>query len=236
MRNLKKAAAFLLALTMALSLAACGGVKTEDVTALVQGNLDVIYLGECTDEYLALVTASKEDLMADYEDGLQVEAEYFAEYWGIVYPEYGESYADLPADFQGEIIDLYREIYAHSNYEVSTAVKHEDDSYSCKVTVYPIDIMEKASDCYLADEYPALNAFWQKHENVDFSAMSDEEYMAYTVEYGRIIVELVRDQLPELGYKEAKTQAIQVEADDDGLYRINEDDFGIFDGYVIYYP
>ena len=95
--------------------------------------------------------------------------------------------------------------------------------------------MVQADEIYMNDEYEPLNEFWTKYAEVDVSAMTDEEYMAFTNEYGKIIVQMVSDLLPELGYEEQKSQVIQVEVED-GIQSINEDDFGIFDSYVISYP
>lgn len=224
-----------LILAMSFGLTACGNSGTEQATALVQGNLDEIYLGRVTEDYLKLVDGTEEESAQAYWDGLEVEAEYFVNYWGIVESDYGETYADLDEDFQNEVIEMYKEIYSYSKYEVQEAVKQDDDSYSVKVIISPIDIMEQAEDLYLNDEYEPLNAFWTKYAEYDFSTMSDEDYMAYTHEYGRVIVQMMYDLLPNIGYMDEKSMVLQVETID-GVMSINDDDFGIFDSYVISYP
>lgn len=231
----KRAAALGLALVMAVGLSACTGSSEKDVTTLVQGNIDEIYLGKFDADYLKMVDSTEEEAKQAYLDGLEVEAEYFANYWGIVDASYGESYEDLDESLQSDIVDLYKEIYSKSKYEIQPATKQSDGSYTVKVLVDPIDIMEQAVDLYTNDEYEPLNEFWDKYAETDFSVMSDEDYNAYTHEYGELVVQLVRDQLPNLGYKEQKSQAIQVEKTDD-VWSINADDWGIFDSYVIYYP
>lgn len=224
-----------LILAMSFGLTACGNSGTEQATALVQGNLDEIYLGRVTEDYLKLVDGTEEESAQAYWDGLEVEAEYFVNYWGIVESDYGETYANLDEDFQNEVIEMYKEIYSYSKYEVQEAVKQDDDSYSVKVIISPIDIMEQAEDLYLNDEYEPLNAFWTKYAEYDFSTMSDEDYMAYTHEYGRVIVQMMYDLLPNIGYMDEKSMVLQVETID-GVMSINDDDFGIFDSYVISYP
>lgn len=224
-----------LILAMSFGLTACGNSGTEQATALVQGNLDEIYLGRVTEDYLKLIDGTKEESAQAYLDGLEVEAEYFVNYWGIVESDYGETYANLDEDFQNEVIEMYKEIYSYSKYEVQEAVKQDDDSYSVKVIISPIDIMEQAEDLYLNDEYEPLNAFWTKYAEYDFSTMSDEDYMAYTHEYGRVIVQMMYDLLPNIGYMDEKSMVLQVETID-GVMSINDDDFGIFDSYVISYP
>lgn len=239
MKTLKKhTLLFALMLCMLANICACGsvgGFGTKDVSTLVQGNIDHIYLGKYDAEYLKMVDITEEEAEADYLDGLEIEAEYFANYWGIIDSSYGESYSDLDESLQNAIIGLYKEIYSHTQYEIQSVTKLEDGSYSVKVLVDPIDIMVQADEIYMNDEYEPLNEFWTKYAEVDVSAMTDEEYMAFTNEYGKIIVQMVSDLLPELGYEEQKSQVIQVEVED-GIQSINEDDFGIFDSYVISYP
>ena len=239
MKTLKKhTLLFALMLCMLANICACGsvgGFGTKDVSTLVQGNIDHIYLGKYDAEYLKMVDITEEEAEADYLDGLQMEAEFFASYWGIIDTSYGESYDDLDESLQAEIIDLYKEIYSHTQYEIQSVTKLDDGSYSVKVLVDPIDIMEQADEMYANDEYEPLNQFWTKYAEADLSAMTDEEYMAFTNEYGEIIVQMITDLLPELGYTEQKSQVIQVEVED-GIQSINEADFGIFDSYVISYP
>ena len=175
-----------------------------------------------------------EDL--EYLDGLEVEAEFFANYWGIVDSSLGESYADLDETLQADIIALYKDIYSHSKYEVKQAVRQEDGSYTVQVLVDPIDVMQKASDLYDNDGYEPLNAFWTKMNQMDPASVTDTVYAELTNEYGSIIVQMVREQLDSLGYLEQKSLSIQVQEDSDGYLSINQDDWGIFDSYVIAYP
>ena len=232
---MKKLICLLLLLCMLFSLTACGGSELKDVTLLVKGNIDVIYLGKYDPAYLKLVDSNERIAEQEYLSGLEVEAEYFAHYWGIVDSNYDESFEDLDESFRQEIIELYREIYSHSKYEVQEAIKQDESSYAVKVLIDPIDVMDQAVTLYENDEYEPLNDFWVKYADADFSLMSDEEYLNYTHEYGRIIVQLVRDQLPNLGYMEQKSQTLQVQ-ETDGVQTINSDDWAIFDSYVIYYP
>lgn len=227
--------AITMAVGMLLGMSACKDSGTETATALVQGNLDEIYLGEFSEEYMDMVEITLEEAQQTYLEGIEVEAEYFANYWGIVAADYGEVYADLNEDLKQDIQDLYKEIYSYSKYEVQEAVKQDDSTYSVKVNIQPIDVMERAVELYENDAYAPLNAFWEKYATVDFSTMTDDDYVVYTHEYGAIIVQLVREQIPALGYKEEKSMVIQVE-DIDDVIQMNGDDLATFDSYVIYYP
>lgn len=224
-------------LCMLFSLAACGSseINEKDATALVQGNIDEIYLGKTSKAYLELVGSTEEEAMQAYLNGIEVEAEYFANYWGIVYADYNESYHDLDESLKNEIIDLYKEIYSHSKYEVQPAVKQKDGSFTVEVILYPIDIMEQANNLYLSNEYAPLNAFWNKHVDTDFNAISDEEYTDYTHEYGQIIVQMIRELLPNLDYTEPQTIVLHIQKYNDTTH-INDDDWANLDSYMIYYP
>lgn len=230
----KRVTGLVLALGMTIGLTACGGGgHTEaDATALVQGNIDEIYLNKTTESYLESVGSTAEEAEQAYLDGIKLEAEFFAYYFGILAE--GESYDELLDDsLKADLEEMYKEIYSHSKYEVQPAVKMDDTTFSVKVLIDPIDIMVQASEAY--DSYEPLNAFWDKYADADFTTMSDEEYRTYTNEYGAIMVQMVTELLPNLGYTEQKSQAIQVEIVD-GVASINEDDWGIFDSYVIEYP
>lgn len=65
--------------------------------------------------------------------------------------------------------------------------------------------------------------------------MSDEEYSAYMNEYCEIVLQIVKDLLPDMGYCESKTQSVLVESVND-LWQINEDDWSLLDSYLVTYP
>ena len=96
---MKKIIALLLALTMMLCLAACGGssdsdsgdsgvsldnvkrrllgLSAEDFSWALKCNLDEIYLGKFDKEYMDMVECTEADSLANYEEGITYEAEYF---------------------------------------------------------------------------------------------------------------------------------------------------------------
>lgn len=236
MRHLRqKAIAFLLAGVMVLALAACGqdGAKTAEL--LVQGNIDEIYKGIFDPEYMKLVESTEEQSKQDYEAALEAEADFFASYyWSITDEDYGITYDDLDEGLKSEIVDLYREIYSKAKYEIVSTAKQDDGSYGVKMSIEPIDVMQKANEAYEAG-YAPLEEFIAGYTSEEINEMSDEEYLAFRNQYGEIIVQLVKDQLPSLGYLEAKTLTLQVEEDKDGAVSINNDDWQTFDAYVIDY-
>ena len=82
MKTIRRLLACLLATLMLMSLTACSGLTDvlveESVTTLVQGNLDVLYLGKVTDDYLESTVSTKEECLQLYEEGLGMEADFFA--------------------------------------------------------------------------------------------------------------------------------------------------------------
>ena len=240
---MKKLPAIMLALTLALSLTACGGggnSGTDDITTLVKGNIDAIYLGKVTDEYLTLIDSTKAQALQEYQDGLDVEAEYFCYYTGIVESEYSETYDDVSDANKQRIINLYKQIYDKSKYEVSDAVAQSDGDYTCKVVIYPIDIMEQADDVLNSGTYQPYEDFSAKWATAETDGKSDAEldamYQEFSNDYADVMIGLVESLLPELGYKEPKSMSIQVQKGDDDVYRINTDDWNNIDNNMIYYP
>lgn len=236
MRKIKKITAILLiTLCLAMSLTACGKAEETIILNLVEGNISEIYLGEFDDTYLKIVDATEAEAQQAYLENMQFQAEAFAMYWGIVEVDYGESFDDLDTALQAEIIELMKEIYGKSKFEVQSVAKQDDTAYSVKVVIEPVDIMEKAYDVYTSETYEPLNDFWNKYAETDFSVMSDEEYSAYMNEYCEIVLQIVKDLLPDMGYCESKTQSVLVESVND-LWQINEYDWSLLDSYLVTYP
>lgn len=233
--------------TLLLSVSGCGMIAGEVVdavvekamgdatTTLVQGNLDAVYKGIYSEEYIELLDGqTEEDLKQIYQESMEGEADFFAYYFGIYDPNYGETYADLSEDVRNDILELCKEIFAQTKYEVLESTTLSEGSYSVKVSVEPSYIMKQAEEMY--DRYDDLEAFGEKYQYVNIDEMSEEEYELYTNEYAEIIIQMVRELLPEMKYQDAKTQMIQLDEDDDGILVINDDDWTRFNETIVYYP
>ncbi|MBO4853832.1 MAG: hypothetical protein J5482_01635 [Oscillospiraceae bacterium] len=226
----KRMLAVILAAVLALGLIACGATDSqkepsmEELAALlVQGNLDEIYLGKVSQEYLDLIGSTEEDARETYEEGLSYEAEYFADYFDI----------DVLSDpLKEQIMDLYREIYSHVRYTVGNASKLDENTYVVKVDVEPINVMELAMDA----EDTATADFFAKYADVDVESMTDEEYEAYDAEWAQAVIATVQAQVPVLAYKPGVSLAVQVVRGDDGAWQISDSDMGDLDEQMIYYP
>lgn len=227
MKKARRAVAIAAALVLALSLAGCGTMMEDSVQALVQGNLDEIYLGKYNEDFLQLVDITEAEAEQNYLDGLEVEAQYFAALFSIDY---------MTEELTAEIVDLYKEIYSHSRYEVGEATKVDDDTYGVPVTVYPIDVLQLAMDNLEA----AATELQSQYTDEQIQAIINEDeaaLQAYDADWAQMCIGLVREQLPNLGYLDAEEMVVQVTQDEsDGLWVIADNDFQRIDNLMIYYP
>ena len=214
----KRIIAIALALVLIVALSACTS-DTDAIKTLVQGNIDAIYLGQFDQDYMEVTGETEESLQQDYEDGLDVEAEYFCSYFNILDSSVGETYEDVPSDIKQQIVDLYKEIYSYSKFTIGEIAATQDGNYTVQVTVSPINVIKLAVDAVDSGE-----------------DMTDAQYSEYVKNYAQACIDLVKAQIPKLGYEEDKTQSLQVQKGSDGLYSINSDDWSVFDSYVIDYP
>ena len=124
--------AALLAGVLVILLASCGDVTPKEAQAYIQGELDACYLGQYNQDYLDLLGISAAAAEAQhYVWNTQAEAEFLMDYLDI-YP--------TEASYE-QAVDLVRDIYACSKYQVGTASKLEDGSYAVTVSVQPMDIL-----------------------------------------------------------------------------------------------
>ena len=213
-------------------LSGCSDPQDELMILMVKGDLDAMYLNQFDEAYLNMCDMTKEEGEQWYAEGIEYDADYFAYYWGIsddscVY------YDDLEQGLKDAIYKICDTISKQAKYEVKSAAQQDDGSYSVKVVLEPMDIMQQANELY--ETYEPLLAFWEENENVNYEAISDEEYLALCNAYGYLIVDMVNEVLPNLGYLEEKSLNIQVELIDE-LWTTNEDDLANFRHHNIVYP
>ena len=196
-----------------------GGETTA--AALVQGNLNLIYLNQYTQEYLDSVGLTPEQAEEQYEQGIEVETEYFANYFNILLDSCSDG-------IEEQIEDLYHQIYAHSKFEVGAAT-WDGSAYCVELTVYPIDIIQTVVN----EDAEAFTTSWQtRGEAGEFDSMSDEEY---ETTWAQEIIDLVSARLEGIGNLEPQTITVHVEPDASGVYSINDDDFNAIDVLMIQY-
>ena len=232
MKKLRKLTLLTLTLSLVLCLAGCdllsgGGVTKQDAVDYVKAQMDVIYKGEYQG-YLDLVADStQEECQEAYDSKMTSEAEYLMGLLAIEYPT-----EELNARFA----DIYRQIFAKADYTVQEASRMEDGSYSVKVVVKPIDIIDQLNEAW--DDFS--EDFEARYADVDVESMTDDEYAdwyvnTYDADYGQSLADLLESLIPSLGYMEETSILVQVQPDEDGYYYLSEDDFSNLDWLVVYY-
>ena len=117
-----------------------------DASKYVQGVLNNIYLGDSA-AYMEMVDITAEEAKEEYEQGVEVEADFFLQYYGL------DTVSD---EVYQEIVDMYHQIYSKSKFEVKEAVKNGDD-FNVEVVISPIDVIVNSEDAISAavDEFIA---------------------------------------------------------------------------------
>ena len=126
---------------------------------------------------------------------------------------------------------MYRDIYKHTKYEIVSAAKQEDVSFSVKVNVFPINIAQTVNEM----KNTVTEEFYEKYPQDTINTMRDEEYEKLEEEWSELIMGLYQDALKEIDNMTEKSLSIQVEQNSEGLYTINSDDFARLDALVIDY-
>ncbi len=219
MNNSSKKCAISLILVLAMCLLMlCGCGKSFDAASYVKGGLDVLYHGEVSDEYLKLVVESREECLEMYEENLQNEAKNFCE---LFYFYLGD---EEPAE---EIVQLYRDIFAKSKYEIGEA-EEKNGGYAVEVTVYPIDLFRTS--------YEALDRhdreFTQRFSYGEFSEMAGSEIEQL---YLNEVIGILRAGIDSLGYLDPVKVTVQLDADGDGVYTISDEDYAELHKNIIAY-
>lgn len=226
MKFFHRMAALLLAGVMALGLAACGGITSDDAEAYIQGLLDASYLGQYNQEYLDLADITEEESRTeDYEWNTAAEAEILREYLAI---------QSTDAAVQ-QSVDLVKEIYSHSRYSVTGASKLEDGSYAVTVSIQPMDILIRYQN------QTDVNEIWMtvlaEHGVMDqatLDAMSDEEYMALEDIYAAAVLDGIQALVPEMGYGPEQSVVLQLQLEGD-TYTLVDTDWQHLDSMIIDY-
>lgn len=227
MGNWKRAAVLALTVGICLGLAGCREEKTDgfttyDAEVYVDGLIKENYLGQADEAYMELVGIHEDDVETLYENALSRDANYFFVMYDIDYPT---------DELTEEVQELFREIYTYTKYEVVSAVEQEDGSFSVKVNVCPIDIVQMVNEA----KDTATKDFYKKYPNDRVNAMSDEEYEKMDKEWARLIVDLYHDMMDEIGNMTQRSISVQIEKNENGAYTINSDDFARLDELILDY-
>lgn len=223
---------------MLLTLCACGGkgLTTEDASKCVQVEMDATYKGKFDGfvDFYSNVTTS--DAKEQYDSKVEYEAQYFIDMYGV--PDLEDTSLTLePSELQAKRSrDLYKDIYAKADYTIVSSSKQDDGTFAVKVNVKPIDVIKLVDDNFDA----GFEAFWTKFDAVDTESMSDEEFAnwytkTFAGEYYDTLLDLLEEQIPNIGYTDEKNIVIQVQQSDDGSLFISNEDFSNLDWLIIDY-
>ena len=209
----KKKVAIIWVLAAVLLLAGCGG--GFDASGYVRGVLNNIYLGDSA-EYTKMVDITEEEAAEEYEQGIEVEADFFLQYYGI---------GEVSDDVYQQIVDMYKTIYQQSKFEVQEAVKNGDD-YNVEVLISPIDVIVNSEE----DISAAVDEFVAAADPADYpDDLSINDALA------RIVVDVINGNMPELGWQDQKSIIVKVEKDDAGYYGLSSDAISQLDQDMIAY-
>lgn len=209
----KKRVAIIWVLAAVLLLAGCGG--GFDASGYVRGVLNNIYLGDSA-EYTKMVDITEEEAAEEYEQGIEVEADFFLQYYGI---------GEVSDDVYQQIVDMYETIYQQSKFEVQEAVKNGDD-YNVEVLISPIDVIVNSEE----DISAAVDEFVAAADPADYpDDLSINDALA------RIVVDVINGNMPELGWQDQKSIIVKVEKDDAGYYGLSSDAISQLDQDMIAY-
>lgn len=235
MKRTKTLIALGLFLALGLSLTACdniasvisrGGFGKIDGVAYMQGQMDALYLGEFDPEYLKMIDMEQTEAQESYDENLDFRVDDFIQGFSIEYP------TDA---FKDRVKDLYKQIYAKADYTVVSSAEQDDGSYSVKITIRPLDVMQ-----LFFEELPDFSQqFEAKYADVDVESMTEEEYKTwnetvYDLDYQNGLADLLESVIAKMGTLEEKSIAVQIEKDpDDGFYVINTESIGNLDALII---
>lgn len=213
-------------------LSGCGslslnmGDESDRMKNYVQGYLDLTYKGHFNDEYLQEMDLTEEEAQERYEQGIQVEVEFFQSNVGIFeYPT---------EEITQKLTELYKEIYSHSDYTVVSSNKLDSGNYVVEVTVRPIDIMTN----FTPDDFQAIfetalaDMGVTTQEQLD--TMGDEEYQKVDQLYAQQVVQMLEEKMSSIGNGEEKSFTVQIE-DDGDMWSPSRDDFDAIDLAIIDY-
>lgn len=193
-----------------------------DPIAYVKGGLDAVYLGEYSDEYLAMLGNETAESCAErYERGMQVSLDVFCAYFGIDLENCSESAGE-------QLLDLMHRMYKCAKYEVSDA-QESDGVCTVKVTVSPVAAVAKAVE----EDYPSFSA---DAANKIASGQLDKSSQSFNDWWAGSICSMVSSRLTSPEYLDAQTVTVTLEKNSAGAYAFSGTSLSDVDALIISYP
>jgi len=235
----KRISVLSLALVLALALVGCGGEKglsTKDASLCVQVELDATYRGEFSGFVDFYDNVTTQDAKDQYDANVEGEANIFLEGMGM--PSMESANEVVPASEMQlyRAKELYKQIYAKSDYTIASSTKQDDGTFAVKVVIKPLDIFDLLNENMDA----GFAEFDAKFDAVDTKSMTDEEFNTwytetFAPEYYDTLLDVLEAQIPNIGYKDEKSVVIQVQQDESGALFITDEDWANLDNLIIDY-
>lgn len=213
-------------LLVALAVTGCGsnasGSKATSAlyTNYIESIMDCSYHGDL-ERYTEVVDADS----SEAEEVHNSTVEYYANELLYFNDVDSESISD---ELYDKYVELAREIMAKTKYTVNEATKVNDE-YQVKVEIYPIDLNDITYDAV----EKVIEEFNKMLDGVDTSAITEEQWLQYEEDYGESIYNVLKNALPQMGYKDVVSKVVIIQVDDDGYYGISDDEWYDIDDYVV---
>ncbi len=210
-------------------LSACGRLKPEEASLLVQGTLDQTYLGKLDSDFLKLADLGENEAREAYENGLDDEVEKFIYYFDIDYPDENPSLKE-------EIKSMYRELLANARYTVGEAEEQDKNTYIVNVQVEPIDFFRLVVESFDS----VVDSYYDKYGNMNLDSLTEEELGELLIEadgfWTQCILKLCQEKMSELSYLPAETVSVSVVRDESGVWVIDSSSLSYINRIITYYP
>lgn len=232
MKKRVKWAALAGAAVLAVSLTACGSIDLNlgdqggRMKSYVQGYLDLTYKGKFNQDYLEEMDLTEAEAQERYEQGLQVEVEFFENGIGII--------DHSTPEVTQRLTQMYQDIYSHSDYTVGAANKLDSGNYAVEVTVRPIDVMTHLTPDDFQAVFDQILSDKGISSQAQLDALTEDEYKEIDSLYAQQIMDLVEEQLANVGHGEAESFTVLIE-DDGDVWTPSQDDFDAIDMAMIDY-
>ena len=197
--------------------------ELDDQALLVKGRLDVMYLGQYSQRYAELTGRTEADCLREYEENLEINAEYLARCFGVDY---------LSDELKAELVEVYKQLFSQVKYTVNASSPIDENNYVVTVEISPADLVEQME----AAREEALAPFYAVYGTTDYSQLSEEEYQKIDSERARYVIDLAKDKLASLGYLESETLAVQVTKGEDGAWSVVDSDLYTIDDRIVSFP
>lgn len=213
-------------------LCGCGSIslnlggESDRMKNYVQGHLDLTYKGQANEDFLRELDLTEEEAMERYEQGIQVETEFFQSAIGLF---------DYPTEaVKEQLTEMYKQIYSHSEYTVVSANKMDSGNYVVEVTVSPIDVMTQVTPEDFQAIFEQVLAEQGITSQGQLEAMSEEEYEKVDQLYTQRVLQLVEEKMGNIGNGEEESFTVQIVNEGD-IWTPSQDDFDAIDLAMIDY-